>query len=62
MNYTMLTEARELAEWSKECEAFSIYQELKKIEDRRRNKGKRYSLALVLTCVLLAKMAGATTL
>lgn len=62
MNYNMLEEARELAGWSKESEALSIYQELGRLEDRRGKKGKRYSLALVLTCVLLAKMAGATTL
>lgn len=62
MNYNMLEEARELAEWSKESEALSIYQALSTIEDPRRNKGKRYSLALLLTCVLLAKMAGETTL
>jgi predicted transposase YbfD/YdcC len=62
MNYSMLEEARELAGWSKESEALSIYQELGKIEDRRRKKGKRYGLALLLTCVLLAKMAGETTL
>lgn len=62
MNYNMLEEARELAGWSKECEALSIYQELSKLEDRRGKQGKRYSLALLLTCVLLAKMAGETTL
>ena len=62
MNYSMLEEARELAGWSKESEALSIYQELGKLEDKRGKKGKRYTLALLLTCVLLAKMAGETTL
>lgn len=62
MNYSMLEEVRELTGWSKECEALSIYQELGKIEDTRGKKGKRYGLALLLTCVLLAKMAGETTL
>ena len=62
MNYSMLEEARELAGWNKEGEALSIYQALNKLEDRRGKKGKRYSLALLLTCVLLAKMAGETTL
>ena len=38
----MLEEARELGEWSKECEALSIYQELSKIEDTRGQQGKRY--------------------
>ena len=62
MNYIMVKEARELAGWSAESEAFSVYQALSKLVDKRRAQGKRYSLALVLTCVLLAKMAGATTL
>ncbi len=62
MNYSMVEEARERGGWSKESEALSIYQELGKIEDTRGKKGKRYKLALLLTCVLLAKMAGETTL
>ena len=62
MNYSMVKEARELAGWSAESEAFSVYQALEKLTDKRRAQGKRYSLALVLTCVLLAKMAGETTL
>jgi DDE family transposase len=62
MNYSMLEEARELAGWSKESEALSIYETLSTIEDRRGKQGKRYSLALLFTCLLLAKMAGETTL
>jgi len=37
----MLEEARELAGWSKEGEALSIYHELGRLEDRRGKKGKR---------------------
>lgn len=62
MNYTIVTEARELAGWNAESEALSIYQALMTLTDTRKKKGKRYSLALVLTCVLLAKLAGETTL
>ena len=62
MNYTMIKEARELAGWSAESEALSVYQALEQLADKRRAQGKRYSLALLLTCVLLAKMAGETTL
>src|SRR5215472_14474217 len=62
MNYTMITEARELAGWNTAREALSVYQTLEKLRDKRRAQGKRYSLALLLTCVLLAKMAGETTL
>lgn len=62
MNYSMVNEARELAEWNAESEALSIYQAMMKLIDTRGKKGKRYSLALILTFVLLAKMAGETTL
>lgn len=62
MNYSMIDEARELAEWNAESEALSVYQALMSLTDRRAKKGKRYSLALLLTFVLLAKMAGETTL
>lgn len=62
MNYSMIKEARELAGWNAESEALSVYQALEKLTDQRRAQGKRYSLALLLTCILLAKMAGETTL
>ncbi|GAC1500143.1 MAG: ISAs1-like element ISCbu1 family transposase [Ktedonobacteraceae bacterium] len=62
MNYTMLKEARELATWNAESEALSIYQAMKTLTDTRGKKGKRYSLALILTFILLAKLAGETTL
>jgi DDE family transposase len=62
MNYTIVTEARELAGWNAESEALSIHQALMTLTDTRKRKGKRYSLALVLTCILLAKLAGETSL
>jgi hypothetical protein len=52
MNYTMICEARELAGWNAESEALSVYQAMKSITDTRGKKGKRYSLALVLTCIM----------
>ena len=62
MNYSMLEEAKELAGWNAESEALSVYQALLELTDTRGKKGKRYSLALILTFVLLAKLAGETTL
>jgi hypothetical protein len=62
MNYSMVIEARELAGWNAESDALSVYQAMIKLTDKRGKKGKRYSLALMLTFVLLAKMAGETTL
>lgn len=58
----MVKEARELADRSAESEAFSVSHALEKLTDPRRAQGKRDSLALILTCVLLAKLAGETTL
>ena len=62
MNSTMIQEARELAGWNAKIEALSVYQALMNLTDTRGKQGKRSSFALVLTCVLLAKMAGETTL
>lgn len=62
MNYSMIKEAGELAGWNPASEALSVYQALETLTDPRRSQGKRYSLALILTCVLLAKLAGETTL
>jgi hypothetical protein len=62
MNYSMLEDASELAGWQTEQEVLSIYAAMHTLTDGRRKQGKRYPLALVLTYVLLAKVAGETTL
>jgi hypothetical protein len=36
----------------------SLYQTFEKVKDRRGKKGKRYPLALILTLLMLGKMAG----
>src|SRR5437588_4462231 len=40
----------------------SLYEALQDLADPRRGQGKRYSLALVLCLIILAKLAGQTTL
>jgi hypothetical protein len=50
MNYSMLEEARELAGWSKESEALSIYQALETIEDLRSKQLNSFVLALFDFC------------
>lgn len=62
MNYSMLEEARERAEWKTNAEILSIYAAMHRVNDARRAQGKRYPLALILTYILLAKAAGETTL
>jgi len=40
----------------------SLYQALQKLPDPRRGQGKRYELALILCLLVLAKLAGQTSL
>ena len=40
----------------------SLYSEFEKVKDGRGKKGKRYPLSLILTLLLLGKMAGETTI
>ena len=42
--------------------AASLYSEFEKVKDGRGKKGKRYPLSLILTLLLLGKMAGETTI
>jgi predicted transposase YbfD/YdcC len=62
MNCITSEEAKELAEWNQPGDVRSIYVVLQHLTDRRGKQGKRYSLALILTLLLLAKAAGETTL
>jgi hypothetical protein len=39
-----------------------LYEALHHLQDARRGQGKRYSLALILCLLVLAKLAGQTTL
>jgi predicted transposase YbfD/YdcC len=43
-------------------DALALYHVLEQITDRRRPRGKRYTLALVLSLLILGKLAGMTTL
>ena len=40
----------------------SLYQQLQAVTDPRKKRGVRYSVALILTLIILAKLAGGTTL
>lgn len=62
MNYTTLEAAMEQAGLPMEVEALSVYRAFEQIRDGRHKRGVRYSSALILTLIVLAKLAGMTSL
>jgi len=62
MNYTMVEAAMVQAGLPVEVEALSVYRALEQIADGRHKRGVRKSLALILTLIVLAKLAGMTSL
>ena len=58
---TFLTELP-LPEEGQEIDAKSLYQVLQEVQDGRKKRGRRYEAAVVLTIIVLAKMAGETAL
>ena len=51
----------EQAEVPMEVEARSVYRAFEQVADGRHKRGVRYSVALILTLIMLAKLAGMTT-
>lgn len=62
MNYMTLEEALEQAGLPVEVDALSVYRAFEHIQDGRHKQGVRYSSALILTLIVLAKLAGMTSL
>src|SRR5438045_9208388 len=62
MNYNTLQEVMEQVADEQEIDALSVYRAFEQIEDGRHKRGVRYSLALLLTLLVLGKVAGMTTL
>ena len=62
MNYTTLQEAMEQAGLSEEIDALSVYRAFEQVQDGRHKRGVRYSVALILTLIVLGKLSGMTTL
>ena len=58
MNYTTLEEAMEQAGLPVEVDVLSVYQAFEQVQDGRHKRGVRYSSALILTLIMLAKLAG----
>src|SRR5947209_19257689 len=62
MNYNTLQEAMEQVADEQQIEALSVYRAFEQIEDGRHKRGVRYRSALILTLIVLAKLAGMTSL
>lgn len=62
MNYNTFQEAMEQAGDEQQIDALSVYRAFEQIQDGRHKRGVRYSSALILTLLVLAKLAGMTTL
>jgi predicted transposase YbfD/YdcC len=62
MESTTFVDGVLLPDDGRQVEAQSLYETLAKIKDGRKRRGRRYQVALVLTLIVLAKMAGETSL
>ena len=62
MNYTTLQEAMEQTGLTQERDALSVYRAFEQVQDGRHKRGVRYSVALILTLIMLGKLSGMTTL
>lgn len=62
MHYNTLSETLAQADWAEQMDTLSIYHAFEQITDGRHARGVRYSVALVLTLIVLGKVTGMTTL
>ena len=58
MTYTTLEAAMEQAGLPVEVDALSVYRAFEQIADGRHKQGVRYSSALILTLIVLARIGG----
>ena len=61
MNYNMLEVTMESVGGEQQIDALSVYRAFEQVADGRHKRGVRYSVALILTLIVLAKLAGMTT-
>jgi predicted transposase YbfD/YdcC len=62
MYLTIFDQVEQVDQEALEVESASLYRAFEQVKDRRGKKGKRYPLALLLTLLLLGKLAGETKL
>src|SRR5437588_3906856 len=62
MDYSTIAETLAQVRPSSQADALTLYKALEQVRDGRKKRGVRYRLALVLTLIVLAKLAGETSL
>jgi predicted transposase YbfD/YdcC len=62
MNLNIFDKIAQICPESVSIDQASLYKAFEQIQDERKDRGKRYPLPLILTLVLLGKMAGETTI
>src|SRR5947199_2758696 len=62
MELSIFDQAEQVGHQSLARDAASLYAAFEQVEDGRGKKGKRYPLALILTLLMLGKLAGETTI
>jgi predicted transposase YbfD/YdcC len=62
MNLSTFDQIGQVDHESVAIDAASLYQTFEQVKDGRKNKGKRYPLALILTLLMLGKLAGETSI
>src|SRR5437763_14659235 len=62
MYLSIFDEGEQVGQGSLAIDAASLYRAFEQVKDGRKKKGKRYPLALILTLLMLGKMAGEKTI
>jgi predicted transposase YbfD/YdcC len=62
MDYSTIAETLAQVKPSSQTDALTLYEALEQVRDGRKKRGVRYRLALILTLIVLAKLAGETSL
>ena len=62
MDYSTIAETLEQVRSSSQTDALTFYEVFEQVKDGRKKRGVRYRLALILTLIVLAKLAGETSL
>ena len=60
IDLTTFKQVEQVGQESLAIDAASLYQAFKKVKDGRGRKGRRYPIELILTLIILGKMAGET--